>query len=238
LNLSILDGWWDEGYQRGVGWAIGRGEEYSDAEVQDRIESEELFDILEREVVPLFYDRTSDDLPREWITMMKASLQTLCPVFNTSRMVQEYTTTLYMPAHEHFQQLAAKNLARGRSLASWSEHVRAHWQGVAIEQMEVKTSDKVYVKQSLPVSVTVRLGALSCDDVAVELYIGRMGPDRKIVGGHALQLECTARRDNNVAVYEGTLSCDTSGLHGLAARVLPKHADLNDPFRLKCICWK
>lgn len=238
LNLSILDGWWDEGYQRGVGWAIGRGEEYSDPELQDRIESEELFDILEREVVPLFYDRTSDDLPREWIAMMKASLQTLCPFFNTARMVQEYTTALYMPAHEHFQQLAAKNLARGRALAAWSEHLRAHWQGVAIEQMTITTSDKVYVKQSLPVSVTVRLGALSCDDVAVELYIGRMAPDRKIVGGHALQLACTARRDNKVAVYEGTLTCDTSGLHGLAARVLPKHPDLNDPFRLKCICWK
>lgn len=238
LNLSILDGWWDEGYQRGVGWAIGRGEEYGDPELQDRIESEELFDILEREVVPLFYDRTSDNLPREWIAMMKASLQTLCPVFNTSRMVQEYTTSLYMPAHEHFQQLAAKNLARGRALAAWTEQVRAHWQGVAIEQVEITTSDKVFVKQSLPVSVTVRLGALSCDDVAVELYIGRMGADRKIEGGHALQLVCTARRDNNVAVYEGTLTCDTSGLHGLAARVLPQHPDLNDPFRLKCICWK
>jgi starch phosphorylase len=238
LNLSILDGWWDEGYQRGVGWAIGHGEEYTDQELQDRIESEELFDLLEREVVPLFYERTSDGLPRDWIAMMKASMQTLCPFFNTSRMVQEYTEALYMPAHERFQQLAAKNLARGRALAAWAERVRAHWQDVAIEQVEMSAPEKVFVKQSVPVTVTVRLGALSCDDVAVELYIGRMGPDRKIIGGHAVQLTCTGKRGDHLMVYEGVLTCDTSGLHGLAARVLPKHPDLYDPFRLKCICWK
>jgi starch phosphorylase len=238
LNLSILDGWWDEGYQRGVGWAIGRGEEYTDMELQDRIESEELFNILEREIVPLFYKCGADGLPREWIAMMKASMMALCPVFNTARMVAEYTHRFYIPAQETYARMAADNVARGRALAAWSERIRAHWQDVRINDVTVQAKEKVYVRQNIPVSAVVQLGSLSDADVAVELYVGRMNPDREVVGGYAVPLSCVKRRKDGNNLYEGTLHCDTSGLHGLAVRVVPKHADLANVFSLKCISWK
>ncbi len=98
LNCSILDGWWVEGYSPDVGWAIGRGETYSDYNVQDQIESQALYDILEKQIVPLFYKRTVDNIPREWIARMKNCMRKLAPVFNTNRMVREYTEKFYIPA--------------------------------------------------------------------------------------------------------------------------------------------
>ena len=104
LNLSILDGWWDEGYQPGVGWAIGGGEEISDLEYQDRVDAQSLYSLLEQEVMPLFYDRGADGLPRGWLTMMKESIRRLAPAFSTIRMVREYTERFYLPAAEHFDE--------------------------------------------------------------------------------------------------------------------------------------
>src|SRR6202051_2675556 len=102
LNLSILDGWWCEGYAGDNGWAIGTGEEYSDLTYQDDVESRAIYDLLEQEIVPLFYTRSSDGLPRGRLEMMKRSITTLCPVFNTGRMVAEYMTTSYEPSARRF----------------------------------------------------------------------------------------------------------------------------------------
>ncbi|HMO27184.1 MAG TPA: alpha-glucan family phosphorylase, partial [Tepidisphaeraceae bacterium] len=106
LNCSILDGWWDEGYAPDVGWAIGRGEQYPDAGYQDHVESQAVFDLLEKQIAPLFYDRAIDRLPREWVRRMKCCLTKLAPVFNTNRMVQQYADNLYLPAFRRGQVLA------------------------------------------------------------------------------------------------------------------------------------
>src|SRR5262249_49951097 len=89
LNFSILDGWWDEAYDRHVGWAIGQGEVYSDTDYQDKVESDAIYNLLEKEIVPLFYDRDGGDVPRGWVARMKASMRNLTPVYNTNRMVAE-----------------------------------------------------------------------------------------------------------------------------------------------------
>src|SRR5437764_2199586 len=118
LNLSVLDGWWVEGYalapggEPGVrnGWAIGAGEEYSDLTYQDDVESRAIYDLLEQEIAPLFYTRSSDGLPRGWVRKMKRSISTLCPEFNTGRMVAEYMTRCYGPAATRFVRLSADKL--------------------------------------------------------------------------------------------------------------------------------
>src|SRR5213078_1669379 len=110
LNLSILDGWWVEGYDGDNGWAIGAGEEYTDLAYQDEVESRALLDLIERDIVPMFYTRGSDGLPREWIRRMKRSIATLVPVFNTNRMVEEYTERCYLPSHRRAVKLGADHL--------------------------------------------------------------------------------------------------------------------------------
>ena len=127
LNLSILDGWWDEAYSPGTGWAIGQGEEYEDEEYRDRVESGALLDLLENEVVPLFYRRGPDNVPQGWTAFMRTAMTTLCPVFNTNRMVHEYVVTGYLRADERRARLEQDNFRRARELARWKERVRKGW---------------------------------------------------------------------------------------------------------------
>ncbi len=108
INLSILDGWWDEAYESDIGWAIGKGEVYGDTEYQDEIESNALYDLLEKEIIPSFYERDSEGLPRSWIARMKTSMRKLCPVFNIERMVQEYAFNMYMPAGARSQEFLSQ----------------------------------------------------------------------------------------------------------------------------------
>ncbi len=121
LNVSILDGWWDEGYSPDLGWAIGSGETYGDPEEQDRVECEALYSLLENEIVPLFHDRDRGGLPRAWIAMMKASIRKLGAYFNTHRMVQEYTEASYLPAHRAGLRLSANDFSAARELTAWRE---------------------------------------------------------------------------------------------------------------------
>src|SRR5262249_15044861 len=112
INLSVLDGWWIEGYTHNNGWGIGAGEEYTELNYQDDVESRAIYDLLEQEIVPLFYTRSSDGLPRGWLKMMKQSMATICPVFNTNRMVQEYIDRCYWPSAQRFGDLVADTLRR------------------------------------------------------------------------------------------------------------------------------
>ena len=133
LNLSILDGWWDEAWQdagaqkRFIGWAIGNGESYDNPDYQDQVESSDLYALLERDIVPGFYERSADGLPRRWIAQMKSSISTLCPEFNMQRMVRQYAADFYVTADDKYQQLTANQAARARALAAWTSHVQAHW---------------------------------------------------------------------------------------------------------------
>jgi starch phosphorylase len=109
LNISVLDGWWAEAYQPSIGWATGREEDYEDYEHQDEVESQSIYDLLEREIIPLFYDRDDDGLPRGWIRQMKAAMRTICPEFSSARMVREYCQQFYTPAAEQYQHWLSAN---------------------------------------------------------------------------------------------------------------------------------
>ncbi|HYP62571.1 MAG TPA: alpha-glucan family phosphorylase, partial [Acidocella sp.] len=136
INMSILDGWWCEGYSGDNGWAIGAGEEYTDLTYQDDVESRAIYDLLEQEIVPLFYNRSSDGLPRGWVSAMKRSISTICPVFNTNRMVQEYMERCYAPAHWRFGALAADHLKKAASLAQWRRNLTRGWPQVRVEAVD------------------------------------------------------------------------------------------------------
>jgi starch phosphorylase len=148
LNLSVPDGWWDEVWNdpknnRLMGWAIGRGEEYSDRNYQDQVEAEALYDLLERDVVPAFYDhRGADRIPRKWVERMKACVGSLCHFVNTHRMVRDYVEGYYVPAHEQFRKLERDNATRVRALSSAIERIRSNWRDVWVGEIE-EGSDKL-----------------------------------------------------------------------------------------------
>ena len=138
LNLSVLDGWWCEGYRTDNGWAIGGYETYESHEQQDRVESNALYRILEDDIVPLFYDRAADGLPKKWIDMMRNSFRTLCPVFNTHRMVKAYCETSYFPAFRLWKAFEPDGFRLGREIAAWEQKLYAHWSGVHVGQRVVR----------------------------------------------------------------------------------------------------
>ena len=141
LNMSTLDGWWCEGYIPDGGWIIGAGEEYENLEYQDQVESQAIFNLLENEVVPVFYSRSKDKLPHRWIKRMKNTIKWCAPRFNTSRMVAEYTRKFYNPAAARWRYLTSEDMARAKGLSLWKTNVRNAWQDLSIEQVEVHVDD-------------------------------------------------------------------------------------------------
>ena len=132
LNLSVLDGWWAEAYRPGVGWAIGNGQDAGHPAYQDQLDAESLYSLLENEIVPLFYSRDVDGLPRGWIAMMKESIKVLAPAFSGDRMVKQYAERFYLPAADHYGRSSADGFAEARELAAWKAKVREAWPGVKI----------------------------------------------------------------------------------------------------------
>jgi starch phosphorylase len=244
LNLSTLDGWWDEvwheaqGRPEPIGWAIGRGEDYDDPEQQDRVEAGALFDLLERDVVPTFYDRGADGLPRRWIARMKASLGTLCPVVSAHRMVEEYTARFYQPAAARARALEADGMARAIALAAWKARVAAGWSHVRIEAVESAPLADLQVGGEVHVRARVHLGPLKPEDVAVEAVVGPVDAHGALVELGATRMRAAETDGTGRAHFAANAApCRHSGMHGFTVRVLPDHPDLVTPFLPGLIVW-
>ncbi len=237
VNLSILDGWWCEAYAGDNGWAIGAGEEYTDFSYQDDIESRAIYDLLEQEIVPLFYNRSSDGLPRGWLKVMKRAMMTVCPVFNTSRMVQEYMEKCYGPSAERFEALTKENMRRAATLAQWRRALARAWQAIRVEAVEANGADPMHVGGKLTVKAKVNLGPLSPEDVQVQLFHGVLDNQGEIPHPSAAPMSHNGAHDGSTWVFTGTIPCRSSGQHGFAVRVLPRHGDLGNPFEPGLIVW-
>ena len=236
LNLSVLDGWWAEAYHPDIGWAIGRGEVYDDRDYQDEVESNATYDLLEKEIVPLFYDRGSDGLPRGWIRRMKDAMRAVVPSYNTNRMVIEYTERLYRSAERRFGSLSADGFERARRLSEWKANLYRHWPEVQIVGVETDARGELSVGTELEVRASVRLGQLTPEDVRVEAYEGALDPSQEIAHGHATPMEF-ARVEKGISLFVGRVRCESSGRRGITVRVLPCHEDLANPFEPRLIVW-
>ncbi len=238
LNLSILDGWWCEGYAGDNGWAIGAGEEYSDLAYQDEVESRLLYDLLEQEIVPLFYQRGNDGLPRGWLKRMKRSIASLAPIYNTGRMVGEYTTLAYLPSAQRFQTLRANQLRTAAELAQWRRQLDRQWADVKIVRVEANGDDPLYVGNELTVSAHVRLGTLTPNDVQVQLFHGLIDNLGSIPRPSTVNMSTNdSAGENGVWRFEGTIPCRASGQHGYLVRVLPRHDQLANPLETGLVVW-
>jgi len=237
LNLSILDGWWDEAYDREVGWAIGNGEEYDNPEYQDQVESEALYHILENDVVPLYYDRDASGIPRGWLAKMKASMKRLSPIFSTNRMVAEYAERFYLPAASRLIRLAGDK-GRVRSLMDWRKRLHVHGSEVNVTQVDMDGGSREFlVGSKVKITARVSLGSLAPGDVRVQAYYGVLTADGKMgKGSHAeLALRQSKGADH---LYEGEVECGQSGSCGFAVRVVPFHKDALLPYELPWIRWE
>ncbi len=251
LNISTLDGWWPEGYTKDGGWIIGAGEEYDDLDYQDDVESQAIYNLLENEVVNLFYSHSSDKLPRGWIKQMKNTIKWCTPRFNTHRMVAEYTRRFYNPAAARWQRLSSENMELAKNLSNWRAGVKEAWQDLSIENVDVQIDDgqkssQLDVKQpqlevgsQLKVAAEVRLGRLKPDDVAVEIYHGLIDSSGNISAGQVTRMSHESNgQPENTNVFTGAIPCTMSGKYGFALRIMPNHPDLDEPYEPGMILWE
>jgi starch phosphorylase len=238
LNLSVLDGWWVEGFDPEVGWKIGNGEEYSDPDYQDEVESREIYNALESQIIPLFYKRGEDHLPREWIAKIKNSLKKLGPVYNTHRMVQEYFTKYYVPAYKNFMLLSENKGKRIKELAAWKENIISNWSQVKVVEVETNgNSSQIFVGQEFPVKAEIDLGNLTPDDVQVEIFYGPVEASSKHISETVkMELDGKPNKPGDYK-YSGCIKPMYSGQQGFTIRILPKHDMLINPFELGVIYW-
>ncbi|MDZ7261506.1 MAG: alpha-glucan family phosphorylase [candidate division KSB1 bacterium] len=221
INLSVLDGWWCEAYRGDNGWAIGNGELYDDLVYQDEVESQALYELLEKEIVPLFYHRGADGLPRDWIAMMKTSMRTICPVFNTNRMVEEYTERFYLPCLLQWNLLSANNLAEAKKLVQWKSFMTQHWDKMTIVDVEAENSRQLQVGESLPLKARIRLGSIPAENVVVEIIHGPIDLAGQIVEGEAVRMNYQATDGDGIHIFTGSIPCTRSGHCGFTVRILP-----------------
>jgi starch phosphorylase len=237
LNLSILDGWWDEMFDGHNGWAISSAEQVEDLGHRDHLEANSLLELLEQQIVPLFYDRSADDpVPHRWVGMVKHALATLGPQVSASRMVRDYVEELYEPTAARADALSADGFAKARALAGWKARVRAGWHAVHVEWTDADVT-VAELGTTRKVSASVALGDLSPDDVDVQLLHGPVGQTDDLVSRSAVSMGHAGAVDDHHTRYEGTFECDHAGRYGFTVRVVPSHPDLVGPPELGLAAW-
>jgi starch phosphorylase len=243
LNLSILDGWWDEWFDGQNGWAIPSADGVADPGRRDEVEAAALYDLIGKSVAPLFYDTGADGRPVRWLEMVSNALRGLGPRAVATRMVREYVTELYAPAARSSRVLAAAAPAAdgpatgaafegARELASWKEQVTKAWPGVRIEHVEADDGDLSPGGQ-LIVHASVALGSLTPSDVSVEVIYGRAGDSDEIINPTRSRMRLEGDvAPGGVARYTGSAELGEPGPFGYTVRVLPEHRLLAGPAEL------
>ena len=235
LNLSILDGWWDEWFDGENGWAISSAEGVEDLAKRDELEADSLFALLEGTVVPLFYERREGPVRRAWVRRVKASLASLGPKVSASRMVRDYVTELYEPTAERAEGMVADGFSRARALASWKSHVAEGWADVRIVDVEADASG-LDVGDTREVTAAVALGRLSPADVRVELLHGRVARGDELLDPSVVALT-EVGTDGDVTRFRGDVTCERSGRYGFTLRVVPAGTDVITPLELGLVAW-
>ena len=174
LNLSVLDGWWCESYNGNNGWAIGAEIKGGTVDFQSEVDAGSLYQLLENQIIPLYYAKPDGKLPLAWLQLMRESIRSVTPVFNTHRMVKEYTERLYTPAAKAHQEFARDDCAAATTLSKWKAQMRKDWPQVTILDVQVGNDDRqnIQVGEALRISAKVHLGAVAPGHVRVEAYHG------------------------------------------------------------------
>jgi starch phosphorylase len=233
LNLSILDGWWAEFYDGENGWAIPTADSAGDASERDDLEAEAMYDLIEHQIAPRFYDRNDEDVPTRWVESIRHTLATLSPALSADRMVKEYVNRLYIPAASSESVISESSYAPARELAEWKNCLKTAWPKVQVLHVESGGVDAVpQIGDSLHVRARVNIDGLSPRDVRVEVVYGRARDGDRLVDVHRQTLELESHSEGGPATFAGTLILQVPGSFGYNVRVVPSHPLMANPAEL------
>ncbi|MBL7076536.1 MAG: alpha-glucan family phosphorylase [Kiritimatiellae bacterium] len=226
LHCSILDGWWDEGYNTDTGWAIGNREDYTNSDYQDEVEAHALYNLIENEIIPTFYTRDKGDVPERWVAMMKASMKMTLGFFTTHRMLREYSERYYNVALDGYDRLTADGGKEAKALVAQRKRLETCWSGVRV-QLPVPDRDlaALHVGDTFVVTTVVELGELTPDEVDVQVYYGLADSQNEIVESELKRMEMAEDQGEGRYVYRQELPCQRPGRYGLTARAVPRGRD-------------
>ncbi len=236
LNLSILDGWWDEAFDGTNGWAIGHGEDYDDKSYQDEVEANLLCRLIKNEVAPLYYDTDEMNIPQGWVEMMKSTIRSCGAGYNAHRMVTDYIKNFYVKAEMLHETLSDNDYTCVKELTSWYQKICTNWEGLEIVEVETPEEEVVYAGSEISITSRVRLGRISPEDVIVEVFHGILDNEDQI----SIPLRETMeyiKNDGDVATYKVKLPCNQGGRYGYTVRVLPGNENLSHKFIRGLIKW-
>jgi glycogen phosphorylase len=229
LNLSILDGWFDESAEESGGWIIGDRDPYSVD--RDDAHAAGIYSILENEIAPLYYEGREQGVPVEWMRRVKQSLKNVSANFNCQRMVMEYSSQLYEPAHAAFERIRKDNFAPSREHVRWMQGVTEKWPAVKFVDYGIG-GDAISAGSSVPMRASVDLAGLKPDDVRVEAIVGRVGARGELEDTQVLTLAPDGTQRDSVFMFGRDFAPNTTGRLGYALRVSPNHLD--DPLNRPC----
>lgn len=236
LNFSVLDGWWEEGFNGVNGWPIGEAREFRDPLEQDEADAQSFYHTLEAEIVPLFYGRGNDGIPHEWLKRVKDAIATLTPEYSTHRMVQDYTNQLYVPAMQHGERLAENNYALAKQFAEWKGMMNFNWHHVFVEA-NASGQDKVNVGQGVDITARVKTGGLNPNNLRVEIYQGRANGGSALKEVQVVPMELTEQLADGSFKFKGAITPVKGGSYLYGVRVLPNNPDLKNKHELGLIRW-
>ncbi|MCL2859001.1 MAG: alpha-glucan family phosphorylase [Oscillospiraceae bacterium] len=223
INFSILDGWWAEGYNGKNGWAIGTEQIYTSYDAQDRADSESIYDTLEEEIIPMYYNFNKNGFSDEWVEIMKQTIMSNAGRFSTARMVVDYAEKMYLPlcnlTKEHYQ-----NIEEVEKFVEWEEKITANWNNIQIEQINNEEHTVANVGNKITAKCKITLpNMISVDDVLIQLYYGKILENGVVSEVSTVEMNCTVSNEkNNIYEYATEIELNTSGNYGYTFRVVPK----------------
>jgi len=236
LNFSIKDGWWEEGTNGKNGFDIGDSEQYNDEETRDRLESEAIYETLEKSIIPAFYDREEDSMPMKWLKLMKNSMRTLTGVYHTNRQVKDYTEMYYVVAEKNGKKVKKDSFKEAVKLNHNKYILYRDWENISFGQVEI-SSDDTFVGETVKVTAPVILGGeITPEFVSVQAYYSTMDNYDNMESPIIAELKYKKKHGKS-SVFEGELPLASSGRYGLKIRVIPSEKKMTEKFAPGLIAW-
>lgn len=238
LNLSVLDGWWAEGYKPGAGWALPEDRTYEDQGLQDGLDSASLYHLIQDELKPVFYTRTDAGVPNEWILMVKKNIAEIAPHFTMNRMLRDYQRQFYVPQIALFKDFSLNDNAEALAYRAWKDKVQEQWNNLELVEVRIPdaTVKPLSMGENFKASLIFRLGALSIDDISVEIVFGKKeGEDiQEII--HVEEMKASAKKEG-IVDFACDIPLSRAGVYDFAFRVYPKHPKMTHRMDFPLVKW-
>ena len=232
LNLSVLDGWWAEAFDPSLGWALGDGQEHGEDPARDAAEADQLYRLLEDQVIPEFYSRDENDIPRTWVARVRKSMSRLTPIYSANRSLREYVERFYIPAATAYQQRAHNRGALALQMNAWRQAIEAGWQSLRFGRVAIGTRSGCH-----HFSVEVALGAVQPSAVCVELYADPLSGQPPFRQEMAPLQRLDGTGTDAMALYAASVPALRAAAD-YTARIVPRFPGINVPLEAPMILWQ